>query len=86
LKEVGHFVVKSRLMGVQILSRSPYREGETGMKPWERVATLAGEMLYVWGMVLLIAGVSFLAIMGWTAAREFLGKLLDKPGRRAITT
>jgi hypothetical protein len=56
------------------------------MKPWERVATLAGEMLYVWGMVLLIAGVSFLAIMGWTAAREFLGKLLDKPGRRAITT
>jgi hypothetical protein len=74
-------------MGVQMSSSSPSREGENGLKPWEtRVAHFAGEILYVWGMMLVIAAVSFLAIMGWKTAREFLRRLLDKPGKRAVTT
>jgi hypothetical protein len=56
------------------------------MKPWEPVAHFVGEVLYIGGLMLLIAGVFVFAILGWTAAREFLGELVDKPKKRAITT
>jgi hypothetical protein len=51
-----------------------------------RVAQFVGEVLYVGGMMLLIAGAFVLTMLGWTKARRFLGRFVEGPEGPAVAT